>query len=357
VVVAALDIGGTKAAVCRTFDIRRNTLIDSPARIGWSTGLKVEGGRSDAPPATERNPDRRAVRSNYGSARAGAALHIIRGRYRNNPAVPRTTRGGQPSCSDLAIATALTLQTVFRLALRQSEGLISSILQLLDLAVPDHSTLSRRAETLKLPKTRSGLGCGPVHLLVDSTGLRLCGPGEWLIEKHGTKRRRAWRVLHLATDADTGRIVASVLTDKDADDGSQIGPLLERIEGAVASVTGDGAYDRDDVYTEVAARHPEAAVVVPPRANAVPSETAEIAPTQRDRHLRRIAERGRRGWQRASGYGWRALVEADISRWKRVIGDGLRSQTDGRQATEVAVAADVLNRMLALGRPKYVRIA
>jgi hypothetical protein len=274
-------------------------------------------------------------------------------------APPRISRGGQPTYSDLAIATALTLRAVFRLALRQTEGLISSILQMLDLdlAVPDHSTLSRRAETLKLPKPRSGLGSGPVHLLVDSTGLRLCGPGEWLAEKHGTKRRRAWRVLHLATDADTGRIVASVLTDKDADDGSQVGTLLDQVEGPVASVTGDGAYDRDDVYAEVAARHPEAAVVVPPRANAVPSEAAETAPTQRDAHLRCIAERGRMGWQRASGYGWRALVEADISRWKRVIGDGLRSQTDGRQAIEVAIAADVLNRMLELGRPEYVRIA
>jgi hypothetical protein len=274
-------------------------------------------------------------------------------------AAPRTTRGGQASYSDLAITTALTLRAVFRLALRQTEGLISSILQLLDLdlAVPDHSTLSHRAETLKLPKPRSGLGCGPVHLLVDSTGLRLCGPGEWLIEKHGTKRRRAWRALHLATDADTGRIVASVLTDKDADDGSQVGPLLERIEGAVASVTGDGAYDRDDVYTEVAARHPAAAVVVPPRANAVPSEAAETAPTRRDRHLQTITKHGRMAWQKASGYNWRALVEADISRWKRVVGDGLRFQTDGRQATEVTIAADVLNRMLELGRPEYVRIA
>ena len=178
-----------------------------------------------------------------------------------------------------------------------------------------------------------------------------------LAEKHGTKRRRAWRVLHLATDADTGRIVASVLTDEDADDGSQVSPLLDRIDGAVASVTGDGAYDRDEVYAEVAVRYPAAAVVVPPRANAVPSKTAEIAPTQRDRHLRCVAERGRIGWQRAAGYGWRALVESDIARWKRVIGDGLRSQTDGRQASEVAIAADVLNRMLGLGRPKYVRIA
>src|SRR5215213_2985951 len=264
-------------------------------------------------------------------------------------AEPRTSRGGQPTRSALAIATALTL--------RQTEGLIGSVLQLLglDLPVPDHGTLSHRAATLEVPRPKAG--STPVHLLVDSTGLKLCGPNEWLTEKHGTKQRRAWRVLHLATDADTGRIVASVLTDKDADDGSQVGPLLDRIDGPVASVTGDGAYDRDDVYAAVAARHPAAAVVVPPRANAVPSAAAETAPTQRDAHLRCIAERGRMGWQRASGYGWRALVECDISRWKRVVGDGLRFQTDGRQATEVAIAADVLNRMLDLGRPEYVRIA
>src|SRR5215218_1639954 len=156
-------------------------------------------------------------------------------------AEPRTTRGGQPCYSDLAIAPALTLRAVFRLALRQTEGLIGSVLQLLDLdlPVPDHSTLSRRAATLEVPRARAG--SAPVHLLVDSTGLKLCGPGEWLVEKHGTKRRRAWRVLHLATDADTGRIVASVVTDKDADDGSQVGPLLDQVDGPVASVTGDGA--------------------------------------------------------------------------------------------------------------------
>jgi hypothetical protein len=251
----------------------------------------------------------------------------------------------------------LTLQAVFRLALRQTEGLIGSVLQLLglDLPVPDHSTLSRRAETLEVPRPKAG--SEPVHLLVDSTGLKLCGPGEWLVEKHGTKRRRSWKKLHLATDADTGRIVASVLTDKEADDGSQVGPLLERIDGAVAIFIGDGAFDRDDVYAEVAARHPAAAVIVPPRAKAVPSDMAETTPTQRDAHLRCIAERGRMGWQRASGYNWRALVEADIARWKCVIGGGLCSQTEGRQATEVAIATNVLNRMLDFGRPEYVRTA
>ena len=272
-------------------------------------------------------------------------------------AEPRATRAGQPRYSGLAIATALMLRAVFRLALRQTEGLIGSILRLLglDLAVPDHSTLSRRAETLEVPRPKAGRA--PVHLLVDSTGLKLCGPGEWLEEKHGTKRRRAWKVLHLATDADTGEIVASALTDRDADDGSQVGPLLDQVDGPVVSFTGDSAYDRDDVYAEVAIRHPEAAVVVPPRANAVLSAAAETDPTPRDRHLQCIAERGRMGWQRATGYGWRALVKADVSRWKRVIGDGLRFQTDGRQATEVSIAANVLNRMLELGRPEYVRTA
>jgi hypothetical protein len=272
-------------------------------------------------------------------------------------AAPRTSRGGQPSCSDLAIATALTLRAVFHLAPRQTEGLTASILRLpgLDLAVPDHTTLSRRAETLEVPRRHGGQT--PVHLLVDSTGLKLCGPGEWLTEKHGTGRHRSWRELHLATDADTGRIVASVLTGHDADDGGQVGPLPERVDGPVASLTADGADHRNDVHAGVAARCPEAEMIVPPRSSAVPSASAATAPTARDRHLQAIVERGRMGWQRASGYNWRALVEADVSRWKRVIGNGLRSQRDGRQATEAAIAAEVLNRMLELGRPEYVRIA
>jgi hypothetical protein len=272
-------------------------------------------------------------------------------------AEPRTTPGGQPFYSALAILTALTLRAVFRLALRQTEGLIGSLLRLLglDLAVPDHTTLSRRAETLQVPRPQPG--SEPVHLLVDSTGLRLGGPGEWRLEKHGGRARRSWKKLHLGTDADTGRIVASELTGNEADDGSQVSPLLDRIEGPVASFTADGAFDRNDVYAAVAARHPDATVIVPPRSTAVPSDTAEAAPTRRDRHLQLIAERGRMVWQKASGYNWRALVEADISRWKRVIGDALHSHTDGRQATEVAIAADILNRMLELGRPEYVRIA
>jgi hypothetical protein len=252
--------------------------------------------------------------------------------------------------------TALTLRAVFRLALRQTEGLIGSILRLLglDLAVPDHSTLSRRAGTLDVPRPISPTGL--VHLLVDSTGLRLCGAGEWLVEKHGTRRRRSWRKLHIGVDADTGQILASKLTSSDVDDGSQVRPLLEQIPGPLASFVGDGAYDQAGIYGTVAQRHPNAHVIVPPRSTAVPSEIAERAPTQRDRHLQSIAEHGRTGWQKRSGYTRRALVETAISRLKRVIGDGLRSRTEQRRMTEVAIAVHALNRMLELGRPKCVRI-
>ena len=263
-------------------------------------------------------------------------------------AEPRTTRGGQASYSPLAITTALTIRAVFRLALRQAEGLIGSLIGLLglDLPVPDHSTLSRRAEALELPRPRSG--SGPLHLLVDSTGLRLCGPGEWLEEKHGTKRRRAWRVLHLATDADTGQIVAAALTSPEVDDAAQVGPLLEQSGGTVASFTGDGAYDQESVYDAVLQRHPAAAVIIPPRSDAVLSETAATAPTQRDGHLQLITEHGRMAWQKASGYNRRARAEAAISRYQRVIGAALRSRTDQRRVTEVAIAVCVLNRILAL---------
>ena len=192
---------------------------------------------------------------------------------------------------------------------------------------------------------------------MDSTGLRLCGAGEWLLEKHGTRTRRSWRKLHIGMDADTGEIVAAALTTNDVNDACQVGPLLDQIEGPLASFTGDGAYDQDSVYRTVTDRDPEALVIVPPRATAVPSETAETAPTQRDDHLQSITEKGRVGGQKLSGYTKRSRVEAAIGRYKQVIGDGLRFRKDGRRATEVGVAVHVLNRMLELGRPISVRIA
>ena len=210
--------------------------------------------------------------------------------------------------SDLAIETSLILRTVFHQPLRQTEGLVGSLLELmgLDLPVPDHTTLSRRSRTLAVaPQAASG----PVHLLVDSTGVKLSGPGEWLIEKHGTQRRRAWRKLHLGIDAKTGTIVASTLTSKEVDDAAELGPLLDQIDEPLAAVIADGAYDQDSVYDAVAEHSAEAMVVVPPRATAVLSASAETNPTQRDRHIQVIAEHGRMGWQKTSGYNARAGAE------------------------------------------------
>jgi hypothetical protein len=134
-------------------------------------------------------------------------------------AEPRITPGGQPHYSALAITTALTMRAVFRLALRQTEGLIGSVIALLglDLSVPDYSTMSRRSKTLSIPPLRR-CGTGPLHLLVDSTGLKLGGAGEWLVEKHGSSRRRSCGTLHIGIDAESGEIVAIGLTGKEVDD-------------------------------------------------------------------------------------------------------------------------------------------
>jgi hypothetical protein len=273
-------------------------------------------------------------------------------------AAPRTTPGGQPHDSDLAITTALTLRAVFRLPLRQTEGLIGSVLQRLglDLPVPDFSTLSRRAQTLELPAPPRATG-GAIHLLVDSSGLKLSGPGEWRVEKHGTSRRRSWRKLHIGYDAVTGRIVAAILTDRDVDDAWQVGPLLDQITDPVELFLGDGGSDRTGVYTTLDQRHPAAVIVVPPRADAVLSATADIEPTQRDRHIQAITGKGRMVWQRDSGYNERARVEGQFARWKQVIGDGLRFHSDQARTTEVTIAAQVLNRRLDLGCPNSVRVA
>ena len=185
-------------------------------------------------------------------------------------AEPRTTRDGQPRYSALAINTGLTLLSVFRLALRQTEGLIGSIMTLLgpDLAVPDRSALSRRAETLEVPPWQPG--AGSMHLLG--------GAGEWLVEKHGSRLRRSWRKLHVGVDAETGRIVAAEVTAPDLDDASPVGRFLDQVAGPIASFTADGAYDRDGVDDDVAARHPGADVIVRPRSRAVPGAMAERHP-------------------------------------------------------------------------------
>src|ERR1019366_5472780 len=146
----------------------------------------------------------------------------------------------------------------------------------------------------------------PLHLLVDSTGIKIYGEGEWLDQKHGVRSCRRWRKLHLAVDADTHEIAAVELTPDDVGDVSAVADLLDQIDGSVGSMTGDGAYDGEVVYDAVAKRHPEATVIIPPRSTAVSSKGPA---TQRDKHLETIARHGRIGWKRSSGYSRRSLVE------------------------------------------------
>ena len=172
--------------------------------------------------------------------------------------------------------------------------------------------------------------------------------------------REAWhpappRLEEAAPGRRTGTIVASTLTSKEVDDAAELSALLDQIDEPLAAVIADGAYDQDRVYDDVAGHSAEAAVVVPPRATAVLSPSAETDPTQRDRHIQAIAEQGRMDWQKTSGYNTRAGVEGTMSRYKRIIGDTLRSHTRPPQETRIAVA--VLNRMLDLACPHSVRAA
>jgi hypothetical protein len=266
-----------------------------------------------------------------------------------------TGPSGQARYMDAAIETSLMLRTVFKLALRQTEGLMTSVLTLMGLTIsaPDHSTVSRRAETLPVIQPAT-VPPGPLHILIDSTGLQVYGAGQWLEAKHGAKSRRKWRKLHLAVDAASGMIVAQTLTDQDADDPSQVGPLLDQIDEPIGQVTADGAYDGSPTYQTIAAHSDGIEVVIPPRSTAVPSGEPG-PPTQRDSHLAMIAEQGHLAWQATTGYGQRSLVETTMGRYKSLIGPRLRARGFPAQQTEAAIGVAVLNRMLATGRPDSVR--
>jgi transposase len=263
-------------------------------------------------------------------------------------------RGGQPVYSAIAIETGLALRLVFHQPLRQTEGMLRSIADALgiDIAIPDHTTLSRRGGGLTILPKRIDRD-EPLHLLIDSPGLKIYGEGEWLDQQHGIRSRRRWRKLHLGIDAGTHEIVAAELTPDDIGDVSAFPELLDQIDAEVASMTADGAYDGETVYDAVAERHPEAGVLIPPRRTAVPGETTT---TQRDRHLAIIAKHGRINWQRRSGYNRRSLAETGVYRYKTIIGRRLHARTLPNQRTEAKIGCNVLNRMTGLGLPISVRV-
>jgi hypothetical protein len=226
-------------------------------------------------------------------------------------------RGGQPIYSAIAIETGLALRLVFHHPLRQTKGLLRSIADVLgvDIAIPDHTTLSRRGGGLTILLKRLDRA-EPLHLVVDTTGLKIYGEGDWLDQKHGIRSRRRWRKLHLGIDAVTREIVASELTPDDVDDVSEMPALLHQIDAEVASMNADGAYDGEAVHDAVAKRHPEAAVIIRSRVTAVPNESTT---TQRDRHIAETEKHGRMNWQRRSGYNRRSLVETAMYRYKTVV--------------------------------------
>jgi transposase len=270
---------------------------------------------------------------------------------------PKTGRRGRShTYSDIVIETGHLLRLAFGRPWRQTEGLLRSLATLLGLSigVPDHTTFSRRSPGLALASSLAqAQRTGPVHVVIDATGLKVHGAGEWLAEKYGERGQRTWRKLHLAVEPESGEILASELTTSEEGDASQVSPLLEQITGPITSVIADGAYDGGPIYRAIAERQPDppAAVIIPPRATAVASPSADTAPTQRDQHLRMIQNRGRMGWQRAVGYGRRSLGETAVFRYKAIIGRSLRARTLPAQKTEARAACSVLNRMTRLGMP------
>ena len=271
-------------------------------------------------------------------------------------------RGRSPRYAAIAIETGHLLRLAFGRPWRQTEGLLRSLATLLGvgIGIPDHTTFSRRSPGLALAGSLARAErTGPVHVVIDATGLKVYGAGEWLAETHGERGKRMWRKLHLAVDPGSGEILASELTTTEEGDAALVGPLLDQIPGLLASVIADGAYDGEPVYRAVAERQPDppAAVVIPPRATAVASPTAGTTPSQRDQHLRMIQGKGRLGWQKAVGYGMRSLGETAMFLYKTIIGRSLRARTLPSQKTEARVACSVLNRMTRLGMPMSRRTA
>ena len=263
-------------------------------------------------------------------------------------------RGGQLRYSNLAIETALTLRLIFNLPLRQTEGFLNSLFVMmgLDLSAPDHTTLSRRGQHLDV-ELRRGRTNEPIHLIVDSNGLSIVGEGEWAAAKHGNRRKRGWRKLHLGVDG-SGAIVAQVLTDGNADDAATVPDLLGQLEGELAGFVADAAYDSRLVYDAATARG--ATVIIPPRRDATVGGTNVTPCAARDRTVARIKELGRRRWKKESGYHRQGTVENAFFRYKSILGDRLRARTPGAQKAETLIACNVLNRMLEIGRPVSVAI-
>jgi hypothetical protein len=272
---------------------------------------------------------------------------------------PRTgKRGAQPVYADLAIQSALTLRLLFRLPLRQTVGFLHSSLTFMGLTLPcpDHTTLSRRNASVAIHQQGDRAPEGAISLIIDSSGLQVCGHGAWHTQKHGEQKSKRWKKRSIGVDAQ-GQIVASTVTESHAQDPSLVPELLSQVDHVIDRFIGDGIFDHAPVSTAVEHHAPGARIIIPPRKDAVLGPTATTAPTQRDQHVLAIENAGRFAWKRMSGYDAQSHAEHAFSRFKRAFGDRLRATRDASQEREAALACQLLNRMRELGCPQSYAVS
>ncbi|WP_439142634.1 IS5 family transposase [Pseudooctadecabacter sp.] len=264
---------------------------------------------------------------------------------------PNGKRGRQHHFSDAAIQTCLTLKVLFGLPLRQTTGFVESLLRMvgLDWAVPDFSTLCRRQKVLNVSLPYRG-GAGPLNLLIDSTGIKAEGEGEWNARKHGGPKRRIWRKIHIGIDEETLEVRAVEVTTSNVGDAPMLPELLSQIpsDQEIGSVTGDGAYDTRKCHDAIAAR--DAHAVIPPRKNAKPWKPTSPGAIARNEAVNASRYLGRALWRRWSGYHRRSRVETKMHCVK-LLGQSLMARDFDRQVAEIQIRVAVLNRYTALGIP------
>jgi IS5 family transposase len=261
-------------------------------------------------------------------------------------------RGASDYYSDICIECMLTLKEVYGLGLRQTQGFSVSIFALMkvELDVPNYTTLSRRRKRLSV-----SLGVRPsnepVHIVVDSTGLKVYGEGEWKVRQHGYSKRRTWRKLHLGVDEATNELIASVLTTNNVADSEVMGDLLNQVERPIKQVSADGAYDTKDCYTEIA-KH-EAKAVIPPRQGARIWKHGNTKGERhaRDENLRGVRKNGRAEWKRQSDYHRRSKAETAMFRLKTIFSEKLGARIFESQCCEAFIKCAALNTMMRLGMP------
>ncbi len=270
----------------------------------------------------------------------------------------KKSRGAPVIYSDLAITCAITLRHLFHLPIRATEGFMNSIFTILNcpLSVPNYTTLCRRAKSLvvSLPRLRT---VKQLHLVIDSTGIKLYGEGEWKVKKYGWRRHRQWRKLHIAVDPNSKLIHAIETTDNEITDAQAFRPLLNQVKQKIALIGGDGGYDQRSVYNELYRR--KIKHVIPPRHSAKAQKgklNVDIS-RRRNTFVKQIKEVGREEWKNESGYHKRSLAETTMCRWKTIFGDHTRSRTLDRQQTDMRIMWRMLNIMTSLGMPKSIRLA